>query len=101
DEDMQNGKLPTSSPYVQFALQPAVQEILTGTFGQVPVLNYVLLTLSKPSDAPLSYSQLWHRDHDDVRVIKLFVYLSDVTSEDDGPFTFLPGPISDRFGYTL
>lgn len=70
-------------------------------FGEVPLLDYVLLTLSHSNYQDLSYSQLWHRDHDDVRTIKLFVYLTDVQSESDGPFTFLPGPVSDRFGFSL
>jgi hypothetical protein len=99
DEDMQNGKLPTSNPFVRFAIQPSVTAILSRAFGEVPRLDYVLLTLSHPKDGELKQSQLWHRDHDDTRVIKLFVYLSDVTGQQDGPFTMIPGPISDRFGY--
>ncbi len=101
DEDMQDGTLPTDSPFVTFALQPAVLAILARAFGELPQLDYVLLTLSRNSDKALSYSQLWHRDHDDTRVIKLFVYLTDVLSLDDGPFTFIPGPASDRFGFSL
>ena len=31
----------------------------------------------------------------------MFVYLTDVTSAADGPFTFIAGPISDRFGFSL
>src|ERR1700704_6560114 len=33
--------------------------------------------------------------------VKMFVYLTDVESEADGPFTFLPGQVSDRFGFSL
>ncbi len=101
DEDMQDGKIPISSPYVRFATQPAVVQILAESLGEVPRLDYVLLTLSHYSEKELSYSQLWHRDHDDVRVIKLFVYLSDVIDDKDGPFTFIPAPISDKYGYSL
>jgi hypothetical protein len=39
-------------------------------------------------------SQLWHRDYDDRKMIKLFVYCSDVRDENDGAFTFLPKKIS-------
>ena len=101
DEDMQDGKLPISSPYVQFATQPAIIQILAKAFGEIPRLDYVLLTLSHHSEKELSYSQLWHKDHDDVRVIKLFVYLSDVKNDSDGPFTFIPAQISDKYGYSL
>ncbi len=101
DEDMIDGRLAIDSPFVRFAIQPRVVGIISRVLGQVPKLDYVLLTLSRESDGPLSFSQLWHRDHDDVRVIKLFVYLTDVVDMDDGPFTFIPGPVSDRFGFAL
>jgi hypothetical protein len=101
DEEMQDGKLPTDNPFAAFALQPAVLSILSRAYGELPHLDYVLLTLSRDTGKELSFSQLWHRDHDDTRVIKLFVYLTDVASLDDGPLTFIPGPASDRFGFSL
>ncbi len=70
--------------------------------GDLPKLSDVLLTLSRPSaDAMLSYSQLWHMDHDDKRVCKLFIYLTDVKDADDGPFTFIPAPESRPFRNSL
>lgn len=101
DEEMHHGCLSTDNPFVAFALQPAVLSILSRVYGELPYLDYVLLTLSKDTGKELSFSQLWHRDHDDTRVIKLFVYLTEVASLDDGPFTFMPGPVSDRFGFSL
>jgi hypothetical protein len=101
DEDMVDGRLAVENPFVRFAMQPRVVGVVSKVLGQVPKLDYVLLTLSHASDEPLSYSQLWHRDHDDVRVIKLFVYLTDVATQDDGPFTFIAGPASDRCGFSL
>lgn len=101
DEEMQNGKLSTDNAFVAFALQPAVLSILSRAYGELPYLDYVLLTLFRDTGKELSFSQLWHRDHDDTRTIKLFVYLTEVASHDDGPFTFIPGPASDRFGFSL
>lgn len=101
DEEMQDGKLSTDNPFAAFALQPSVLSILSRVYGELPQLDYVLLTLSRDTGKELSFSQLWHRDHDDTRVIKLFVYLTDVSSLDDGPLTFIPGPASDRFGFSL
>ncbi len=43
-----------------------------------------------------SASQLWHKDYDDSRMLKLFIYLSDVDSIEDGPFTFIPADISSK-----
>lgn len=101
DQEMQDGKLPTDNAFAAFALQPAVLSILSRAYGELPHLDYVLLTLSRDTGKELSFSQLWHRDHDDTRVIKLFVYLTEVASLDDGPLTFIPGPASDRFGFSL
>lgn len=101
DEDMQGGALPIDNPFVDIALQPELLSIVGHAFGELPRLDYVLLTLSKSTGKEFSYSQLWHRDHDDTRVIKLFVYLTDVKDIEDGPFTFIPGPQSDRLGFRL
>ncbi len=40
--------------------------------------------------APAEHAQLFHRDKDDWRFVKLFVYLTDV-DEDSGPHVFVPG----------
>lgn len=101
DEEMHNGMLSTDNPFAAFALQPAVLSILSRAYGELPHLDYVLLTLSRDNGKELAFSQLWHRDHDDTKVIKLFVYLTEVASLDDGPLTFIPGPASDRFGFSL
>lgn len=101
DEEKVDGALPADNPFAAFALQPAVLGILARTYGELPRLDYVLLTLSQDTGKPLAFSQLWHRDHDDTRVIKLFAYLTEVQSLDDGPFTFITGPASDRLGFTL
>jgi hypothetical protein len=101
DEDMQFGQLPLDNPFVAVALQPELVSVVAASMGEVPRLDYVLLTLSRHSSKQLSYSQLWHRDFDDTKVIKLFFYLTDVASPNDGPFTFIPGPDSDKMGFRL
>lgn len=101
DEDMRSGQLPLDNPFVAIALQPELVSVVAAAMGEVPRLDSVLLTLSRYTNKPLSYSQLWHRDHDDTKVIKLFFYLTNVTSFDDGPFTFIPGPDSDKIGFRL
>lgn len=97
DEDLRNGAYPSSHPFVQYALQPGVLSILAGYMNQLPQLSDVLLTLSRPTESKLTFSQLWHHDHDDKRVCKLFIYLSDVESLNDGPFTFMDAQSSNRF----
>jgi hypothetical protein len=101
DDELVDGRMPADSPYARFALQPRLLAMLARSFGTLPQLDYVLLTLSVPSERPLGQSQLWHRDHDDTRTVKVFTYLTDVVEDSDGPFTLIPGPQSDRVGYTL
>jgi hypothetical protein len=93
--------LPTDNPFVAFALQPAVISVLARIFGELPLLDDVLLTLSRPNGKALAFSQLWHRDYDDTRTVKIFIYLTDVVSKEDGPFTFVDGPLSDLLGSSL
>lgn len=101
DEDMTDGKLPTDNPFVRYALQPAIIGIVARALGEIPRLDYVLLTNSHSTNQPWSYSQLWHYDHDDPHVVKTFIYLTDVHDGQDGPFTFLPAQVSDRVGPSL
>jgi hypothetical protein len=101
DAEMKNGKLSADNIFVRYALQPAVINIVATALGEIPWLDYVLLSYSRYSGEDFSSSQLWHRDHDDVRVIKLFSYLTDVEDDGDGPFTFLPRQSTDKFGYPI
>ena len=102
DEDLVNGAFATDHPFVRYALQPAALRIVGDFMRDLPQLSDVLLTLSQPTpNQALSYSQLWHLDHDDKRVCKLFIYLTDVQNTSDGPFTFIPAGPSKPFRNTL
>jgi hypothetical protein len=102
DEDLVNGAFATDHPFVRYALQPAVLRILGDFMHDLPQLSDVLLTLSQPTEnKPLTYSQLWHLDHDDKRVCKLFIYLTDVRDTKDGPLTFIPVQSSKPFRNTI
>lgn len=99
DEDIQGGGLDVDSVFVRFALQEPILRLVTGYFGEVPLLSYVLLSLSRHAGEDWKVSQLWHRDYDDTKVLKIFTYLSDVPDESYGPFTFLPRAASRRVRY--
>lgn len=101
DAEMENGRLSTDNVFVRYALQPAVINVIATALGEIPWLDYVLLSYSRHTGEDFISSQLWHRDHDDVRVVKLFAYLTDVEKDGDGPFTFLPRQSTDKFGYPL
>ena len=86
------------SAFVQFALQPAILEVIAAALGEVPRLIALNAARSWNFGVPKHLSQLWHRDFDDAEVVKLFCYLTDVDNEDDGPFTFIPANSSGRVG---
>jgi hypothetical protein len=102
DEDLVNGAFATDHPFVRYALQSGMLRVMGDFMHELPQLSDVLLTLSQPTEnKPLSYSQLWHLDHDDKRVCKLFIYLTDVRDTRDGPLTFIPAPASKPFRNTV
>lgn len=101
DGETQGGALSHRHPMVQFAIQKGLVEFLSRVYGEIPQLSEVLLSLSKHTPGPITYSQLWHRDFDDVKTVKIFVYHNDVESTEAGPFTFVPGRASDRLRRSL
>ena len=101
DEDKVDGMLTTDNPFVAFALQKNVLSLLAKIYGEIPFLDDVLLVLSRSTGKKLTLSQLWHYDYDDTRTIKLYIYLTDVNTTEDGPFTFLSAPVSKRVGSSI
>ncbi|HEU5067770.1 MAG TPA: hypothetical protein VFT61_06260 [Sphingomicrobium sp.] len=102
DEDMvDGGRQPSESPFVQLAVHEPVLRIAAGYFRDAPLLDYVYLLHSTFKPGPYRVSQLWHKDYDDTRILKLFVYLTDCENDADGPFTFLPADISRKIGFSL
>lgn len=98
---MIDGRLNAGSAFARAALQPRLLAVVARALGALPRLDYVTVVDSKPMVGVPAHSQLWHRDHDDLRVIKLFIYLTDVSTVEDGPFTFIPGPVSDSIGFSI
>lgn len=98
DED----ELTMDSPFLRLALQPSVLNMVGAYLGEVPYLAYIHSTLSHETDnASWKSSQLWHEDYDDRKMLKLFIYCTDVTSEDDGAFTYIPKHVSETVPNTF
>jgi hypothetical protein len=95
DDDLKLGPLDSKSPYVQFALQENILKLVSVYMGEVPYLSYVFLSLSQYTGKDWEVSQLWHQDRDDVKVVKLFVYLTNV-NESGGPFSYFSKDVSKR-----
>lgn len=78
------------SVWARIASAPALVELARGYLAKPPHLKAFNLWYTVPSSQPPRDSQLWHRDEDDVQILKLFVYLNDV-GPDSGPLTYLCG----------
>lgn len=81
-------KLDLASPFARVAdrLAPLADAYL----GMRTQVRAYAIWHNLASEHPPTDSQLWHRDREDLQMLKAFVYLDDVSSE-NGPFWYAPG----------
>jgi hypothetical protein len=75
----------------QMMLHPELLALVNGAlgvYGQMRKLEF-WYTLAAPGQQPV-YSQLWHRDYEDLKLVKAFVYMASV-DEGSGAFAFVRG----------
>lgn len=77
------------SAMLRLALDERILSIVARYMGVRPILHGVAAWYNFPVAQDASFSQLWHRDPEDVKTVKVFIYLDDVGPE-NGPFTYLP-----------
>jgi len=85
------------SPFVQFALQTEILSMVTEYMGECPLLESVEIIKSKGQTAPYKSSALWHKDYNDTKTVKVFIYLNDVTTSENGPFEFYDAESTSDF----
>ena len=71
-----------------WGLQPAVLDLVESYLGVPAVYRCVTFRRDIPNGQQCG-TRFWHRDGEDYRVIKLIVYLNDVTLA-GGPFEYIP-----------
>lgn len=76
--------------FLEIASDPKILTLVENYLGALPTNNVVSAWWSFAERSKARDAQLFHLDHDDVRFCKLFIYLTDVDS-DNGPHIFLPG----------
>lgn len=79
-----------ANPYLAFALNKKIVDIANGYMGMFSkFFMYSLnLTTPMPASARAIGSQNWHRDPEDKKLCKVFIYLNDV-DETAGPFIYI------------
>lgn len=80
----------------QFALSPSIVQEVCMWLGAWPKIIDVSLWRSTVTPGDGELPQRWHRDYDDWRSCKLFLYLTDV-DEDTGPHQYIPGSHREDF----
>ncbi|MDP3779185.1 MAG: phytanoyl-CoA dioxygenase family protein [bacterium] len=88
------------NPFVQFSLDPAIVDVANAYMGMYAHFFYSTLNITTPMppEAQAMASQRWHRDPEDTKMCKIFLYLNDV-DETAGPFCYLPQSAAGlRFG---
>jgi len=83
-------EIDSESPFLQLAIQPSLLRIVNDYLGLRSYLRAINVWMNVPAAGPPKESQLWHRDGDDLRILKVFIYLMDVDMN-AGPFWFIPG----------
>ncbi len=82
--------LDPSDPFVRFSLSKEILDTISAYLEMWPKLYYYTLGITNPvatGEAPRQ-SQRWHRDPEDRKMCKVFVYLTDV-DESSGPFIYV------------
>jgi hypothetical protein len=95
--------LATDGPWLRFALDAPLLDVVNSYRGILTKLvDYdQWYTVPFPESYERVKSQQWHRDPEDLNVVKVFLYFSDVDTE-SGPFEYVPGstaggPYADLF----
>ena len=74
--------LPLDSPLLKLAVTSEILDIVNSYFGLMTRLLYTDIwnTIPIENGGPPTGSQRWHRDPEDIKIAKVFLYLSDVDS---------------------
>lgn len=78
----------SDSPLLKLALDRKLLEIVAAYLGMWPRLHAIGAWLNFPTVNEAKNAQLWHRDPEDLRLIKVFIYLNDIGTE-NGPFCYI------------
>lgn len=81
--------LDLQNPIIAVLLNRSILEIVSLYLNYVPQLYEVYIEKTMPiGEAAPTYSQNWHRDPEEKRTLKVFLYLNNV-EKDSGPFIYV------------
>lgn len=79
--------------FLQLTLSNEILHSVASYLDMFPLFKMCSLhsTILLPAGSPEFFSQRWHRDPDDKKLVKVFLYLTDVDEQGAGPFTYIAG----------
>lgn len=80
---------------INIALDEKIVSICENYFGCTPYLTFLKCVKTYANNLDDFDTQHFHIDENAVNLLKVFVYLNDVTSIKDGPFTYVEGSFKD------
>ncbi len=82
-----------ANPFSPFLLSSPVLAVVNGYMELAAKFAYgtLMTTIQVPPDTPEYLSQRWHRDPEDKRFVRVFIYLNDVLEPSTGPFMYVMG----------
>ena len=83
--------LTLTDPFHRLVLDEKIIHVANSYLGLLTNFYILMLNVTIPvaPDAKTILSQRWHRDHEDKKLCKIFLYLTDV-DEEAGPFIYIP-----------
>lgn len=86
-------ELVPGDPYLRFNLDGRILAIAGSYLGVAPRFRMFSLhsTALVPEGSGARFSQRWHRDPDDRKIVKVFLYVNDVLDIGTGPFMYVRG----------
>lgn len=86
----ENSIYSADNPLIKIGLGPALLNVVNSYFGLWSKMKYTDAWHSIPIPSPRIGSLRWHRDGEDRKMMKVYLYCSDV-DENAGPMEFIPG----------
>ena len=86
----ENSVLSADDPLIKIGLGPAILNIVNSYFGLWSKMPYVDAWHAIPIPSNRIGSMRWHRDGEDWKMMKVYLYFSDI-DEDAGAMEFIPG----------
>ncbi len=91
--------LDSQNPFLRAALSPRILDIANSYLGMFGTLiDFYVQKTSKVSETR-THSQNWHRDPQEARLCKVFIYLNDI-GPDNGPFVYIKDSVvGKKYGH--